>query len=318
MNGNVDTGSGAPGLSTDGAVALRGFKAYLVAECGLAENTVAAYLRDVEDFVAFHPEFKGAELADVVAYVRKLSAAGAAASSLSRRLSSLRVFYRHLQDEGEVKKSPLEFVASPKKPARLPDYLHISEVEAVINAAAARLAAEERAGASPRRIRRVARDAALLALAYACGLRASELVGLRRADVDLKLGLLRVRGKGGKERLVPFGPVAREHIAKFLRLEEGGAGSDSAFLFPSDRRPGPVSRQYLWKVVKEYAALAGVPGVKPHLFRHTFATHLIQAGADVRTVQELLGHANITTTQIYAHLDTKSLKEFHERFHPRK
>ncbi|HUV87698.1 MAG TPA: tyrosine recombinase [bacterium] len=306
----------APGR--DAAAALRGFKAYLVAECGLAENTVAAYLRDVGGFVAFYGDFRGAALADVVAYVRKLSAGGAAATSLSRRLSSLRVFYRYLGDEGEVDGSPLEFVESPKTPSRLPDYLHVDEVEAIIAAVARALDAAEKVG-TVQKISAVARDLAMLALAYGCGLRASELVGLRRGDVDLNLAVLRVRGKGGKERLVPFGAVAKGCVEKYLGLLDAAGKSEGPYLFPSPRGRGRhVTRQLLWKNVKKYAARAGVPGVKPHLFRHTFATHLIQAGADVRTVQELLGHASITTTQIYAHLDTKSLKEFHEKYHPRK
>jgi integrase/recombinase XerD len=300
----------------DAAAALRGFKAYLVAECGLAENTVAAYLRDVGDFLAFRRDFQGAQLADVVAYVRKLTERGAAASSLARRLSSLRVFYRHLRGEGEVKLSPLEFVESPKMPSRLPDYLHIDEVEAIIGAAAGAAGA---ASALPaEKALRPARDVAMLALAYGCGLRAGELTTLKLSDVDLRLNLLRVKGKGGKERLVPFGAVAAQYVKQYLELLKAAGRGDSPYLFASPRRAGPLSRQYLWKIVKRYAAAAGVPGVKPHLFRHTFATHLVQAGADIRTVQELLGHANITTTQIYAHLDTKTLQQFHDKFHPRK
>jgi integrase/recombinase XerD len=310
--------AGSPPSDAAAAAVLRGFKAYLVAESGLAENTVAAYLRDVKSFINFYADFREAELGDVVAYVQKLSASGAAATSLSRRLSSLRVFYRYLLDEGEVASSPLEFVESPKTPSRLPDYLQIDDVEAIIGAAARALEAARAAGAPVKRTLSAARDGAMLALAYGCGLRASELVELKRADVDLNLALLRVRGKGGKERLVPFGAVAKDYLDKYLELLAGGA-VESAFLFPSPRRAGrPLSRQSLWKAVKRYAALAGVEGVKPHLFRHTFATHLIQAGADVRTVQELLGHANIATTRIYAHLDTKTLKDFHEKYHPRK
>ena len=302
----------------DVGTALRGFKAYLIAECGLAENTVAAYVRDVNDFVAFCGDFRGAALADVVAYVRKLSAGGAAATSLSRRLSSLRVFYRYLRDEGEVGASPLEFVESPKTPSRLPDYLHVDEVEAIIGAAARAFDAAEASGNAKITLN-TSRDVAMLALAYGCGLRASELVGLKRAAVDLNLALIRVRGKGGKERLVPFGAVAKGYVEKYLRLLDAAGKGEGPYLFASSRgRDRHVSRQLLWKKVKRYAALAGVPGVKPHLFRHTFATHLVQAGADIRTVQELLGHANITTTQIYAHLDTKRLKEFHEKYHPRK
>ncbi|NIT36369.1 MAG: tyrosine recombinase [candidate division Zixibacteria bacterium] len=310
--------AGSPPSDAAAAAVLRGFKAYLVAEAGLAENTVAAYLRDVKSFIAFHGAFRDAALADVVAYVQELSASGAAATSLSRGLSSLRVFYRYLLDEGEVSSSPLEFVESPKTPSRLPDYLQIDDVEAIIGAAARALEAAGAAGAPAKRTLSAARDVAMLALAYGCGLRASELVELKRGDVDLNLALLRVRGKGGKERLVPFGAVTKAYLEKYLAMLEAQA-LGSPFLFPSPRRAGrPLSRQSLWKVVKRYAALAGVEGVKPHLFRHTFATHLIQAGADVRTVQELLGHANIATTRIYAHLDTKTLKEFHEKYHPRK
>ncbi len=307
-----------PSDAAAAAAVLRGFKAYLVAEAGLAENTVAAYLRDVKSFINFCAAFREAELSDVVAYVQKLSASGAAATSLSRRLSSLRVFYRYLLDEGEVTSSPLEFVESPKTPSRLPDYLQIDDVEAIIGAGARALEAARTAGAPAKRTLGAARDVAMLALAYGCGLRASELVELKQADVDLNLALLRVRGKGGKERLVPFGSVAKGYLDKYLGLL-AAAAVESPFLFPSPRRAGgPLSRQTLWKTVKRYAGLAGVEGVKPHLFRHTFATHLIQAGADVRTVQELLGHANIATTRIYAHLDTKTLKDFHEKYHPRK
>ncbi len=304
-------------LSPAAAAALRGFKTYLLAECGLSPNSVAAYLRDVENFIAHAGNYKNVRLDDVVTYVRRMSAEGAAASSLARRLSSLRVFYRYLLGEGEVAASPLEFVDTPKRPRRLPDYLELGDVEAIIGAAARELDAAVAANVSPSRILAAARNAALLALAYACGLRASELVGLRRADVDLGLAVLRVRGKGGKERLVPFGAVAKDLLEKYLSLLDAGA-AESPFLFPSPKRRGPISRQLLWLVVTRYAARAGVKGVKPHLFRHTFATHLIQAGADIRTVQELLGHANITTTQIYAHLDTVSLKKFHDKYHPRK
>lgn len=310
--------AGSPPSDADAPAVLRGFKAYLVAESGLAENTVAAYMQDVKSFINFFGGVRKAELGDVVAYVQKLSASGAAATSLSRRLSSLRVFYRYLLDEGEVVTSPLEFVESPKTPSRLPDYLQIEDVEAIIGAAARALDAARAAGAPAKKTLSAARDVAMLALAYGCGLRATELVELKRPDVDLNLALLRVRGKGGKERLVPFGAVAKGYLYKYIELLEA-AGVESPFLFPSPRRAArPLSRQSLWKAVKRYAALAGVEGVKPHLFRHTFATHLIQAGADVRTVQELLGHANIATTRIYAHLDTKTLKDFHEKYHPRK
>ncbi len=303
--------------SADVEAILRGYNTYLVAECGLAAATVSAYRRDLAAFFASYPAFREVKLADVVAYVRALSAAGAKATSLNRRLSSLRVFYRYLRHEGVVTASPLEFLESPQLPQRLPDYLHIAEVEAIIEVALRARDAAEAAGAPPRVRIAAARDAAMLALAYACGLRASELVGLKRTDLDSGLGVVRVRGKGGKERLVPFGAVAREALDSYSAVR-GPAAAESAYLFSSARRAGPVSRQLLWRRVTYYASVAKVPGVKPHLLRHTFASHLVQAGADVRTVQELLGHASVATTQIYAHLDTRALTAFHAKYHPRK
>lgn len=303
-------------LPAEAAAALRGFKTYLSAECGLAVNSVRAYLGDLEGFLARNPDYNAASLADVVAYVRELSARGEKATSLNRRLSSLRVFYRYLVGEGEVKTSPLELMESPRLPNRLPDFLESGDVDRIIAAASAAATASEKEGWPPLKRAAAGRDLALLALAYSCGLRASELVGLKRDDVDLNLAILRVRGKGGKERLVPFGEVARDAVQRYLEAASFST-QPSPFLFPS-RRGGAVSRQLLWTVVKKYAGRAGVAGVKPHLFRHTFATHLVQAGADIRTVQELLGHANINTTQIYAHLDLKRMEAFHQKYHPRK
>lgn len=298
----------------DVANVLRGFKTYLVAECGLAPNTVAAYLRDVGNYVAWVPRFREATVIDVVGFIRGLNDGKAAAATVNRVLSSLRVFYRYLMKEGEVDASPLEFVTSAKKPSRLPDYLHIAEVDAIIESAAKIRAAG--AGQPAKVQERLARDVAMLALAYGCGLRASELTNLRVADVDFTAGIIRVRGKGGRERLVPFGEVTCGYLKDYLTARKE-AGTVSPYLFASRRREGGVSRKLLWEIVKRYAKAAGVQGVRPHLFRHTFAAHLIQAGADVRTVQELLGHANVTTTQIYAHLDTRTLTAAHKRFHPR-
>jgi len=302
-------------LTAEAVTALRGFKTHLVAECGLAPNTVAAYLGDVNAFLAVLPAYRDVTLSDVIKYARLIGGGRASVATLNRVLSSLRIFYRYLVKEGEVSASPLEFVPSAKRPERLPDYLDLREVEAIISAAARARAAAD--GGPARAKLRLSRDVAMLALAYGCGLRASELTAVRTNDVDFNLGVVRVRGKGGRERLVPFGAVARRYLGDYLAVRKD-AGIDDPYLFASRRRAGGVSRKLFWEKVKRYAALAGVPAVRPHLLRHTFATHLIQAGADVRAVQELLGHANVATTQIYTHLDTKTLSALHHKFHPRK
>jgi len=302
--------------TADTAAALRGFKTYLVAECSLSPLTVQVYLHDVASFLRGPRDYAAVTLSDVMEYVRAATAQGAAATTINRRLSALRVFYRYLMFDGVVTASPLEFVPSVGLPRRLPDYLHLSEVEAILGVAAKRC---DIVYTRPHQRLVAYRNAAMLSLAYGCGLRASELTAAERANVDLSLAFIAVRGKGGKERLVPFGDVTARRLTAYLDICKE-VGVESRYLFPSrwGKKDRPVSRQTLWKVVKETAAAAGVPAVKPHLFRHTFATHLIQAGADLRSVQEILGHANVATTQIYAHLDTRSLVQAHAKYHPRK
>ncbi len=313
----IEPGQKTP-LSDEEKRALRGFRMYLLAERGLANSTVDNYLADIEHFLAFtDKEYIAVGLPDITAYISDLMTQGFKATSVNRRASSLRVFYRYLVGEGEVPGSPLELLQSPKLQERLPDYLFFDEVMQVIEAAQNELRTLEGEDAPFRSRFRAARDTAAVSLLYASGLRASELVGLRFDDVDFYLRIIRTVGKRSKERLVPFGDHAAGIIAYYLKRYRNKAELESLYIFVDHRGNDGITRQTLWKAVKRYARLAGVEPLKPHLFRHTFATHLIQAGADLRTVQEMLGHASIATTQIYTHLNVAVLKEIHKKAHPR-
>jgi len=307
-----------PPLSDEAEKALRGFRTYLLAERGLAGSTVDNYQADITDFLTFSDkEYREVELPDITAYISDLMTREFKATSVNRRASSLRVFYRYLVGEGEITISPLELLQTPKLQERLPDYLFFDELMKVIDAAQDELHELESKAAPFRERFRAARDTAAISLLYAAGLRASELAGLRFNDVDFDLRIIRTIGKRSKERLVPFGEHAAAIIGYYLRDYRHKTELESPFIFIDHRGKDGITRQTLWNAVKRYSRLAGVEPLKPHLLRHTFATHLIQAGADLRTVQEMLGHASIATTQIYTHLNVLVLKEIHKTAHPR-
>jgi len=315
----TDDAEKAKEIRAEDARLLRGFAAYLTVERGLAPATVAAYESDVRLFLSVSEKpLLNAILPDVTAALRELGREGRSVVTLNRMTSALRVLYRYLVADGEIETSPLEYLQTARTEERLPDYLFHDDVERIIAAAAAALGDAESRDASPAERFRPARDVAMLALAYASGLRAAELVNLPVRALDRRLGFVQVIGKGSKERLVPFGAVAARHLDVYLGNYRRLSPKESEFVFIRWGGKRHVSRQTFWGVVKRYASAAGVPGVKPHTFRHTFATHLIQAGADLRTVQELLGHASISTTQIYTQLDVARLKEIHRAAHPRK
>ncbi len=307
-----------PALSAEEEKALRGFRMYLLAERGLAGGTADNYLADIRHFLeSTDKDYRSIELPDITAYISDLMARGYKATSVNRRASSLRVFYRYLVGEGEAPSSPLELLQSPKLQERLPDYLFFDEVTKVLKAAGEELCILEAEDAPLSSRFRAARDTAAVALLYASGLRASELVGLHFDDIDFDLRIIRTVGKRSKERLVPFGEHAATAVGYYLKSYRNKTEYESPFIFVDHRGKNGITRQTLWKAVKRYARLAGVEPLKPHLLRHTFATHLIQAGADLRTVQEMLGHASIATTQIYTHLNVMVLKEIHKTAHPR-
>ena len=277
-------------------------------ERGLAEATLSAYRSDLSRFSRWlSGRGRGLEEArrlDVLDFLGEH--AHWPPRTVARRLSALRRFYQHLEREGRIGNNPCDRVDAPRLGRPLPGVLSEQEVERL-------LAAPDLETASG------VRDRAMLEVLYATGLRVSELVGLRSEQVNLIQGVLRVVGKGGKERLVPLGEPAVEWLERFLR--QGRADilgtKRSPALFPTSRG-GAMTRQAFWHLVKRYAVRAGISqGISPHTLRHAFATHLLDHGADLRVVQMLLGHRDISTTQIYTHIARERLKVLHARHHPR-
>jgi integrase/recombinase XerD len=290
--------------------ALNQFYQHLGVERGLAPLTVAAYARDLQDFWEFlegrgRSHWGAVALTDLQDYFAAQEARGLSARSRARRLSALRQFFRFLQREEMVSANPVELLDSPRLPRRLPQVLGEAEVAAL-------LAAPD--PGTPTGLR----DQALLEVLYATGLRVSELVGLTLKQLDLRRGVVRPLGKGGKERVVPMVAPAVEKVQ--LYLEQGRPrllkGRESPYVF-INHRGGRLSRQGFWKLLKQYALKAGVKTLSPHTLRHSFATHLLSRGANLRVLQMLLGHADLATTQIYTHLDADRLRQVHRKAHPR-
>jgi integrase/recombinase XerD len=286
------------------------FVDFLYLERGLSSNTIHSYRTDLRLFSAFVQSGAGNCLRKVkqetiLQYLVFCQKTKLNPKTLSRYLSSIRTFYRFLMDEGVIEEDPSLNLSTPKTAVHPPDYLTLEEVDLLLSIP------EEN---SPKGLR----DRAIMELLYSCGLRVSELVDLRTANIHFGEGYLLVYGKGGKERIVPFGKRAHTLLRRYSdwgRVQiRGGKMKDEFFL---SLRGEPLSRKGIWKMIKEYARMSGISkNIKPHTLRHSFATHLIQNGADLRAVQELLGHANITTTQIYTHLDRGTLIDIHRKFHP--
>jgi integrase/recombinase XerD len=288
---------------------LKSFLLHLASERGLAENTLLAYRRDLEDLSThFHSRkrtFATADVEDYRTYLHAQRRAKKATKTIARRIAAIRVFLRFCAGEGKKVDHILQQIERPKPERSLPKVLGRAQVDALI--------------ATPNpKSPMFARDVAILELLYASGLRASELCDLKTRDVNLQVGVVRVLGKGRKERLVPLGRAATEAITRYLtdcrpKLER--SPSDRLFL---SRTGKPMERIALWMLVEKHARKSGIlKNVSPHTLRHCFASHLLVGGADLRVVQELLGHSDIQTTQIYTHVDQSRLKGIHKRFHPR-
>ncbi len=291
---------------------IAGFLEHLAVEKGLSRNTLAAYRRDLSQAAAWLKREEQVTLSrattlHLVAFLRSRRAAGLAAATVSRQISALRMFFRFLVAEGARSDEPTRHMETPRPWRSLPRCLSEKEVEVLLAAVDV---------ATPRGLR----DAALLELLYATGLRVSELLGLRLQDVNLEGGFILVRGKGEKERLVPLGDRAADAVRLFLARGRPQLVGDvaSELLVPGRRPARPLTRQAYWKNLRLMAARAGITrSFSPHTLRHSFATHLLEHGADLRTVQSLLGHADISTTQIYTHVSRERLRRIYARTHPR-
>jgi integrase/recombinase XerD len=293
---------------------------YLRVERGLSPHTVQAYSRDLTKFASFVEAQqistpREIDLGVVSTWLGSLTRAGLGARSAARHLSSARGLMRFLMREGVLDADPTSLAARPRMLRRLPHTLSEQDVVRLLETP------------DPRTLRGL-RDRAMLSLAYAAGLRVSELVHLKHGDIDSERGVVAAFGKGGKRRLVPLGEVALAHLTEYLaaravaeaapaRRKKSAGKADRNVLFASPRG-GPLTRQGFWKIVRQYARAAGIRGgAHPHQLRHSFATHLLAGGADLRSVQTMLGHADVATTEIYTHITRDHVRQAHRRSHPR-
>ena len=289
------------------------FSQFLLLEKGVASRTFESYGHDLRTYVSFLSRQSVRRPADITSdhvtgFLRDLRKSGLSPRSVARALAAVRGFHRFLLSEEVVAHNPTEDIDSPKRSRTLPGVLSVAEVESLLN---------QPDTTKPLGVR----DRAVLETLYATGIRVSELIDLKQSNVHASDEVLLVFGKGSKERFVPIGTVALQWIARYQqevrgRLTRGKAAGDFLFL---NARGGRLSRTAIWKIVSAGARSAGLASdVHPHTLRHSFATHLLEGGADLRVVQEMLGHADISTTQIYTHIDREYLKEVHRTFHPRR
>ena len=287
------------------------FLNYISVEKGMANNTLSAYKRDLSRF-ADYLKSKKIDSIDKVSrqminsFMMAEKERGLASNSISRELACIKSFFKFLLKENIVKEDAATIIESPKLWKKLPYTLSVAEVETLLNAPNVRDLMEMR-------------DKACLELMYATGMRVSELVNLKMDDINLGVGFAKCFGKGSKERIVPFGKKAKESLERYLEKSRPNFLKKhiSNFLFLT-RLGKPMSRQTFWKIIKRYVKIAKIKKkVTPHSLRHSFATHILERGADLRIVQEMLGHADISTTQIYTHVSKDRLKSIHQKFHPR-
>ena len=290
---------------------IKSFLNFVSIEKGLSKNTLLSYARDLRRYAAFLKKRKLDELTrvgreDITDFLLEEQDRGLSARSVSRALVAVRMLHRFLTQEGRLKEDAAELLEAPKLWKTLPEVLSVAEVEVLLKSPNARKL-------------QGLRDQACLELMYAAGLRASEVTGLKLGQLNFEEGIVRVTGKGEKERMVPVGRPARQSLRRYLDrarnrwVKEGQ--EDALFVTHFGRK---MSRQAVWKILRKYAKESRLQKkVYPHILRHSFATHLLENGADLRVVQELLGHADISTTQIYTHMDKSRLKGIHKKFHPR-
>jgi len=281
---------------------------HLLIEKGLSENSLTGYANDLGSLLAFLEE-KSFDLKDLTdrtlfLYLTHLRARGLKSRSLARHLSSLRGFFAFAVGEKWYREDPGQLLENPKLPRKLPEFLSREEVSRIL--------------ALPDTATQLGmRDKVMLEMLYAAGLRVSELIGMKVLDYDPQVGMLKVFGKGAKDRLIPIHYTAQDFLNRYLEFTRPGFRPAEDFMFLNRSGKG-LTRQGVWKLIKKYAEAAGIKrSISPHTFRHSFATHLLEGGADLRTVQILLGHADISATEIYTHVEANRLKTLYRKFHPR-
>jgi len=284
---------------------------YLDVEEGLSPNTIEAYLHDTNRYISYllsqgvsSPQRVKKET--VLRYIEELRGLGLSPSSVSRNFSAIRSYHQFLYREKKVSSDPTETIEVVSLKRKLPDVLSVEDTIRLL---------ESPDTSTPLGMR----DRAMLEFAYATGVRVSELISMRIQNVLFDENVVRITGKGSKQRMVPLGATAKEKVREYLRnVRPGLAGGGSKDILFLNARGGPLSRMGFWKILRKYVIKAGITThTSPHTLRHSFATHLLEGGADIRVIQELLGHSNISTTEIYTHIDREYLKEVHRAFHPR-
>lgn len=292
---------------------LQHFCGYLTMERGLSRNSIAAYRCDLQDFIAFlgregKRDFKEVTRDDIIDFLGEHKENGMEPTSLARRLVAIKVFFRYLYQEKFIPEEITSVMDSPKLWRILPEFMSSREVEALMNVYAVNA-----------KDFLAIRNRAILEVMYACGLRVSEVASLKISSINMGDGVIRVLGKGAKERIVPVGHLALQAIRRYLTKSRPCLlkNPDETTLFLSHR--GKIlDRERIWAIIKEAALQAGITkNIHPHTLRHSFASHLLENGADLRVIQEMLGHADIATTQIYTHVDQRQLLAVHRKFHPR-
>jgi integrase/recombinase XerD len=287
------------------------FLDYLSVERGLSNNTIISYRQDLNTYANFLKKLSVDNLTkttknDIVNFMLNQKDSGLSANSIARRLAAIKIFYRFLVREKLLNQDPSSLIESPRLWKKVPETLSLNEIESLLS--------------QPNlRDKQGIRDRAILETAYATGMRVSEVVNLKTDNVNLDVGFLRCIGKGNKERIIPLGKKAITSIKRYLESSRPKflKNKQSGYLF-LNRSATKLSRQSIWKAIKRYAKLARITKpMRPHILRHSFATHLLERGADLRSVQEMLGHSNISTTQIYTHINKDRLKAIHRAYHPR-
>ncbi len=287
---------------------VREFTEHLFVEKRHSPNTVDGYRRDISRFVSFQPKtsLKSVTPSDIREFLLSLHNQGLSSRSIARSLSSLKSFFKYLMEESLIRDNPVETLETPKIWRKLPNTLSLREVESLLN----QPDTETLLGL---------RDKAMLEVLYATGVRVSELISLELNDMNLEVGYIRSYGKGGKERVIPLGEVAQSYLKVYL--EQGRPRLVKNRILPAlfiSRRKMPMTRQAFWKILKQYVLKANISvPVSPHTLRHAFATHLLERGANLRSVQQMLGHSDISTTQIYTHVVQERIREVFDKCHPR-